>query len=438
MRKSLAIVVGISMFVAVPGRALASSDDGSSDPAAVQAAKEIADARERANQAADDLFATESKLDQLQLQQEALTAEVAALEAQVEDLRATVEAVAVNRFTRTGTDAVPILTGFESAAEQAEMDVLVDVVHETSADHFDDFEAANDALVDKQQQLEDNQAATEDAKAELEQRRVDALAEVERLKEVEEQRLKDEAVRKALEAEEAERARQAKAKADAEAQQAAAEAEQEVAQSNSSSRPASSSDSGAAAPAAPAPAAPAASGQGEAPSATEPPAGDGGGDAPAEASGGTGGGQTGGGGVGGLAGSVSTDYAGDGWNCPVAGPVAFGDTWGAPRSGGRSHQGVDMIGERGLPIIAVVDGFVQDKTNELGGNVAWLTGADGNKYYYAHMDGWAASGQVTAGTVIGYLGQTGNARFSVAHLHFEIHPGGGAAVNPYPTVRAHC
>ena len=97
-----------------------------------------------------------------------------------------------------------------------------------------------------------------------------------------------------------------------------------------------------------------------------------------------------------------------------------------------------MIGSRGLPILAVVDGFVQQKTNELGGNVVWLTGADGNKYYYAHLDGWEASGAVTAGTVIGYLGQTGNARFSVAHLHFEIHPGGGAAVNPYPTVRAHC
>jgi murein DD-endopeptidase MepM/ murein hydrolase activator NlpD len=122
----------------------------------------------------------------------------------------------------------------------------------------------------------------------------------------------------------------------------------------------------------------------------------------------------------------------------VNGPVGFGDTWGAPRSGGRRHQGVDMIGDRGLPLVAVVDGFVQQKTNSLGGNAVWLSGADGNKYYYAHLDSWGAAGSVTAGTVIGTLGDTGNARFSIPHLHFEIHPGGGAAVNPYPTVRAHC
>jgi murein DD-endopeptidase MepM/ murein hydrolase activator NlpD len=76
--------------------------------------------------------------------------------------------------------------------------------------------------------------------------------------------------------------------------------------------------------------------------------------------------------------------------------------------------------------------------NELGGNTVHLTGVDGNGYYYAHMDSWASVGQVTKGTVIGYVGDTGNARFSTPHLHFEIHPGNGAAVNPYPTVKANC
>jgi murein DD-endopeptidase MepM/ murein hydrolase activator NlpD len=99
----------------------------------------------------------------------------------------------------------------------------------------------------------------------------------------------------------------------------------------------------------------------------------------------------------------------------VQGPVAFGNTWGEPRSGGRRHEGVDMIGDRGLPLVAVVDGFAQQGFNELGGNTVSLTGADGNRYYYAHLDTYAATGQVSAGTVVGYLGDTGNAKFSIPH-----------------------
>ena len=78
------------------------------------------------------------------------------------------------------------------------------------------------------------------------------------------------------------------------------------------------------------------------------------------------------------------------------------------------------------------------RQNMLGGTTIWLTGVDGNSYYYAHLDGYVKLGSVTAGTPIGILGQTGNAQFSIAHLHFEVHPGGGPAVNPYPTVAAHC
>jgi peptidoglycan LD-endopeptidase LytH len=97
-----------------------------------------------------------------------------------------------------------------------------------------------------------------------------------------------------------------------------------------------------------------------------------------------------------------------------------------------------MIGRSGLPLVAVVDGIAMAKENTLGGRTVSLVGVDGSRYYYAHLEDWGNLGQVSAGTVIGYLGQTGNARFSVAHLHFEIHPGGGAAVNPYPTVAAFC
>jgi murein DD-endopeptidase MepM/ murein hydrolase activator NlpD len=94
-----------------------------------------------------------------------------------------------------------------------------------------------------------------------------------------------------------------------------------------------------------------------------------------------------------------------------------------------------MLGPRGTPIHAVVGGSVQFKQNSLGGNAAWLNGNDGNRYYYAHLQGFAGSSRtVSAGEVIGYLGDTGNAR-GTPHLHFEVHPGGGPAVPPYSWVR---
>jgi len=123
--------------------------------------------------------------------------------------------------------------------------------------------------------------------------------------------------------------------------------------------------------------------------------------------------------------------------CPAPGS-AFGDTWGAARSGGRHHEGVDMIGSLGMPIYAVVSGSVQFKQTSLGGNSAWVNGNNGNRYFYAHLDGFVGeSRSVSQGELIAYMGHTGNAN-GVNHLHFEIHPGGGAAVNPYSTVRAVC
>ena len=85
--------------------------------------------------------------------------------------------------------------------------------------------------------------------------------------------------------------------------------------------------------------------------------------------------------------------------------------------------------------MAVVSGTVQMRQNSLGGNALWVNGDDGNRYYYAHLSRYEGSNRAVAqGEIIGYVGSTGNA--GVPHLHFEVHPGGGAAVNPYPWVRA--
>lgn len=132
-----------------------------------------------------------------------------------------------------------------------------------------------------------------------------------------------------------------------------------------------------------------------------------------------------------------TPIVNPGWLCPVAGPSAFVDTWGAPRSGGRKHQGVDMMSPEGTPLVAVVAGDATMKTASLGGNVISLAGADGNGYFYGHLSAWeGGSRSVTAGEVIGYVGHTGDT--TANHLHFEIHPGRGVAVDPYPTVRQYC
>lgn len=127
------------------------------------------------------------------------------------------------------------------------------------------------------------------------------------------------------------------------------------------------------------------------------------------------------------------------WVCPVQGPHAFSNDWGQPRSGGRRHQGNDILAPRGTPVVANVSGVVRRHNSSLGGLSYYLAGSDGVTYYGAHLQSYSsAAGQVSAGTVIGYVGTSGNASGGPPHLHFEMHPGGGAAVNPYPTLSKYC
>jgi murein DD-endopeptidase MepM/ murein hydrolase activator NlpD len=128
------------------------------------------------------------------------------------------------------------------------------------------------------------------------------------------------------------------------------------------------------------------------------------------------------------------------WVCPVQGAVSFSSTFGAPR-GGHTHKGVDMFASTGTPLVAVVAGSMFFQSDTLGGLAAYVTGGDGTTYYYAHLNDYVGGNRsVSTGELIGHVGNTGDASGGASHLHFEIRPGGpnGSAIDPYPTVAAHC
>lgn len=112
----------------------------------------------------------------------------------------------------------------------------------------------------------------------------------------------------------------------------------------------------------------------------------------------------------------------------------FIDTWGAPRGGGRKHEGVDIFAKRGTPIVSNINGVVWKlENNRLGGTSVWLIGAGGAAHYYTHLDKYGdvrPYQYVKRGHVIGYVGNTGNARTTPPHLHYGIYVR-GKAVNPY-------
>ncbi len=127
--------------------------------------------------------------------------------------------------------------------------------------------------------------------------------------------------------------------------------------------------------------------------------------------------------------------------CPVAGPHVVTNSFGAARGGGtRRHQGNDIMSPHGTPIVAVVAGRItKTGSGGLGGKSVYLYGG-GTEFYYAHLSSISAgAGQsVSPGQTIGANGSTGNASGGAPHLHFEIHPGGGRAIDPYPSLSQVC
>lgn len=369
---AVVMAVVMAVVVALPAAGLATPAD-SSDAAAQKAAAEIQAARDRANAAADAAFAAESALDALSIEVTNTEIELADLEARAGSLQSGVEEVAVQRFVSGGGGGIPLLSGLDGPSAQAQANVLLEIVSDTSQSTLDEYDALSKELADKKRSLERAKEQQAQAIEDYEALQAKALAEVERLKKVEAQRLKDEKVRKILEA------ARIKAQADALAQSASGAIVNSGAGNTGARRN-------------------------------------------------------------GLAGFLDNGVYLDGnIICPVAGSAGFGDTWGAPRSGGRKHKGVDMMSSMGTPLVAVASGNLRlISSRGIAGNSILLRANNGNTYFYAHLSAYEGGERsVSQGDVIGYVGDTGNAAGN-PHLHFEIHPGGGNPVNPYPSVRAAC
>ncbi|MDQ3620549.1 MAG: peptidoglycan DD-metalloendopeptidase family protein [Actinomycetota bacterium] len=126
--------------------------------------------------------------------------------------------------------------------------------------------------------------------------------------------------------------------------------------------------------------------------------------------------------------------------CPIDGPNSFIDSWGFPRSGGRTHEGTDMMAAFGTPVVAIADGNITYVgVGESAGNWLILSADNGDAYWYMHnKENLTSGGPVKAGELIATVGDTGNAIGGPPHVHFEYHPGGGGPVNPYALLAGIC
>jgi hypothetical protein len=142
---------------------------------------------------------------------------------------------------------------------------------------------------------------------------------------------------------------------------------------------------------------------------------------------------------------------------PVAGAVSYIDDFGQARPGG-THQGNDLMAAKKTPVVAVEPGKIKFwTTSAAAGCMLYLYGDSGTTYMYIHLNndltmrndnrgtcvpgvsyarGLKDGAKVQAGQMIGYVGDSGDANGIASHLHFEVHPGNGAAVSPYPYLQS--
>ena len=133
------------------------------------------------------------------------------------------------------------------------------------------------------------------------------------------------------------------------------------------------------------------------------------------------------------------DLPGGTWSCPVRGHYTVVSNWAAPRPGGVKHEGNDIFAKRGAQVLTPVSGVLRQVQGKIAGNAFYLAGDDGHTYYFAHLDRYLhGPGRVAAAAAIGTVGNTGDAHVTPPHLHFEIHPNNGSAVDPFPTLRRWC
>jgi murein DD-endopeptidase MepM/ murein hydrolase activator NlpD len=348
--------------------------------AGAQSTPGLAEARAAAQQAAQDYADAQAALGSLDRELTQLRAEQESAQAELDALRDQVSTTLVQQYMDAGT-AVPVFARSD-LNEQAKADALVELVTQSDRDAIDAFRAAEARRAAVTVEIEEKLAEQEDLVAQLEEAEARVTAEVARLEEVERQRQADEA-RRVAEA--------AQRTADEQARRSATTTV--PVDDGPADQPADTTGDTPSDPTAPP----------TTPPPTTPP---------------------------------TPPPSGGGMVCPVPGST-FIDSWGAPRPQGWSHQGVDMMASSGTPIVAPVSGVVTHRGNNVGGLAFHIEGSDGRYYYGAHLSAYGASGSVSAGTVIGYVGNTGDAQYTASHLHLEIHIG-GVAVNPYPYVAAVC